>query len=49
MSRHPPREMKTASGRSQKRILTAFDYLAITGGVINLLVIGFIVGYWLFR
>ena len=33
----------------QKRVqpLTAFDYLAITGGVINLLVVGYIVGYWL--
>jgi len=33
---------------SKRRTLTAFDYLAITGGIINLLVIGYIVGYWLF-
>jgi len=35
-----------AYGKPQRR-LTLMDYLAIVAGVINLLVIGFIVGYWL--
>jgi len=29
------------------RRLTPLDYLAIAGGVINTLVIGYLVGYWL--
>ncbi len=39
--------MTTQPEQKKQWSLTAFDYLAITGGVINLLVIGYIVGYWL--
>jgi len=31
------------------RRLTPFDYLVLMGGVINLLVVGFIIGSWLLR
>lgn len=31
-----------------ERRLDPMDYLAIVGAVINLLVIGYLVGYWLF-
>jgi len=34
-------------GRTTPRRLTPLDYLAIAGGVINTLVIGYLVGYWL--
>jgi hypothetical protein len=34
--------------RSERR-LAPMDYLAIVGGVINFLVIGYLIGYWLFH
>lgn len=32
--------------REPRRRFTLFDYLVITGGVINLTVVSYIIGYW---
>lgn len=34
--------------RRPERRFAPMDYLAIVGAVINLLVIGYLIGYWLF-
>ncbi len=44
MSRDSKTENKE-QGRSPR--FTAFDYLVFTGGIINLIVVSVIVGYWL--
>ncbi|MEL0585926.1 MAG: hypothetical protein AAES65_13725 [Candidatus Thiodiazotropha sp. (ex. Lucinoma kazani)] len=31
------------------RRLSLMDYMAIVAGIINMLVIGFIIGYWFFQ
>ena len=33
----------------QERRLSPMDYMAIIAGIINLLVIGYIVGYWFLK
>jgi hypothetical protein len=36
----------TVTAQKPERRLSLMDYLAIVAGIINLLVIGYIVGYW---
>jgi hypothetical protein len=38
---------KADSAQGMFRRLTGFDYLVLTGGVINLIVVSIIIGYWL--
>jgi hypothetical protein len=37
------------TGQKTERRISVMDYLAIVGGVINALVICYIVGYWLLQ
>ncbi len=32
-----------------RRRLTPFDYLVIAGGLVNLVVVSYIIGYWIFN